>query len=83
MLLPGPDLICAEPLALLQHISAKYRLRKKKSHYLSAGPLAGPVPYYDKSGLSYCIIMLNKRLSESVRKQLLGPKFTFFPGLCI
>ena len=43
----------AGPLALrrfLQDLSAKCRGRPKKSYDLSAGPLAGTAPYYDKSG---------------------------------
>ena len=39
--IPGPDLHCAGSLALkgfLQHLSAKYKRRPKKSYYLSAGP---------------------------------------------
>ena len=38
MLFRGPDLHCAVPLALtgfLQHLSAKYKWRPKKSYYLS------------------------------------------------
>ena len=54
MLLPRPDLHCAEPLALgdfrkifLPNIGED----QKKSHHLSAGPLAGTVPYYGKPAL--------------------------------
>ena len=49
----GPDLHRAGPPALwgfLQHLSAKYRGRPKKSYDLSAGPLAGTAPYYGQSG---------------------------------
>ena len=43
-----PDLHRAGPLALwkfLQHFSAKYRSRPKKSYDFSVGPLAGTAPY--------------------------------------
>ena len=33
---------------------------QKKSHHLSAGPLASTVPYYGKSGPSYCITFINR-----------------------
>ena len=69
VLLPGPDLHCTEPLALLrfsQHLSVNYRKDQKKPHHLSAEPLDGTVPYYGKSGPGYCITII-KRLDESMR----------------
>ena len=39
---------------------------QKKSHHLSAGLLAGTMPYYGKSGPGYCITFI-KRLDESLR----------------
>ena len=49
----GPNLHRAGPLAVwgfLQHLSAKYRVRPKKSYDLSARPLAGTAPYYGQFG---------------------------------
>ena len=39
---------------------------QKTSHHLSAGPLAGIVPCYDKSDPGYCITLI-KRLDEGLR----------------
>ena len=39
---------------------------QKKSHHLSAGPIAGTAPYYGKSGPSDCITFV-KRLGEGLR----------------
>ena len=67
------DLHCAVPLTLrgfLQHLPAKYKLRPKKSYYLSAGP--GTVPY-GKFGAGYFITPI-KSLDEGPRKQVLGQK---------
>ena len=33
---------------------------QKKSHHLSAWPLAGPMQYYGKSGPSYCITFIKR-----------------------
>ena len=63
MLLPWPDLYCAEPRhfedfrnIFLLNIGED----QKKSHHLSVEPLASIVPYYGKSGPSYCITFVKK-----------------------
>ena len=86
MLLLGPDLHCAVPLALWrfsQYLSAKYRSIPKKSHHLSSGPLAGTAPYFGKSGSGYCT-MLMKTFDEGLRLQPLGQiKLLISPRLYI
>ena len=42
------------------------RENQKKSHHMSAGPVAGTVPHYGKSGPDYCITFM-KRLDEGLR----------------
>ena len=39
---------------------------QKKSYHLSVRPLAGTVPYYGKSGPSFCITYV-KRLDEGLK----------------
>ena len=43
-----------------------YVKTEKMSHHQSAGPLAGTVPYYGKSGPSFCITFI-KRLDKGPR----------------
>ena len=45
---------------------------QKKSHHLSAWPLAGTVPYYGKSGPGYCQY-LNCRGDASPHRELASP----------
>ena len=39
---------------------------QKKAHHMSSGPVIGTVPYYGKSGPSYCITFI-KRLGEGLK----------------
>ena len=49
-IIAGPIYIALSPLLalwrFLQHLSAKYRRKPKKSYDFSAGPLAGTASYY-------------------------------------
>ena len=69
MLLPGPDLH-REGLwhfvGFFTIFLPKVGEDQKKSHHLSAGPLAGTVPYFGKFGTGYCITF-TKRLDEGLR----------------
>ena len=69
MLFPEPDLHCPG----LWHFGdfrniflPKIGEEQKKFYHLSAKPLAGIVPCYGKSGLSYCITFM-KRLREGLK----------------
>ena len=70
MLLHMPDLHGATPLALCGDFRNIFLPEigqdQKNSCHLRAGPLAGAVPYYGKSGPSYCITF-TKRLDEGLR----------------
>ena len=63
MLLAGPDLHCAGPLALWEyslHLPGMYR-RKPKNVLPSARGASGTVPY-GKSGPGYCIVYVHKKV---------------------
>ena len=60
MLLPGCIYIAWGPWHF-----GDFRVKTKKSHHLSAGPLPVTVPYYGISGPSYCITFI-KRLDEGL-----------------
>ena len=64
-----PGFILGEALALwrfLQLFLPDIGEYQKMSHHLSSQPAPGTVPYYGKSGPSYCITSI-KRLDEGLR----------------
>ena len=66
MLLHGQHLHCAGALDTLGDFHNIFLPNigedQKKSRRLSAGPLAGTVPYYGKSGPGYCLTFMKKIL---------------------